>query len=276
MYAARPVTFSAASGRIVSVQISLHVGREGAGRFVTPLAVFLERLHHDPVELSVEQARELLRRYPPSPESEHGVLGVIRTGKPELIPIITDEIITKSAKDVEHLRMLVELGLSSSMIVPMVARGRTLGAFAFFSTESGRRFGPNDLALAQDLARRAALSVDNARLYQRAQALNEELEQRVVMRTADLQAANDGVYSVVARNELGAVTNHARLTVVPSAPIVLVQPAGQTVTLEMGFSKIEFDGEPAVRLSVSGKAPAAPTVATGMGPASVITVGTWQ
>jgi K+-sensing histidine kinase KdpD len=55
------------------------------------------------------------------------------------------------------------------MIVPMVARGRTLGAVSFISAESGRHYGPEDLELAKHLGRRAALAIDNARLYREAQ-----------------------------------------------------------------------------------------------------------
>jgi signal transduction histidine kinase len=76
------------------------------------------------------------------------------------------------------------------MIVPLVTRGHTLGTITLVvSAESGRQYTEVDLALAEELARRAALAVDNARLYAEAQQLNAELEERVVQRTSDLQAA---------------------------------------------------------------------------------------
>ncbi len=144
--------------------------------------------HVDPAK--VQLARELQRRYPPDPDSPSGVAQVIRTGKPVLVEEITENELTARARDVEHLKLLVELHPHSYMIVPLIARERTLGAIAFVSAESGRRYDQADLEMVQELARRAALSVDNARLYRQAQTLNEELEQRVVSRTIELQSAN--------------------------------------------------------------------------------------
>jgi serine phosphatase RsbU (regulator of sigma subunit) len=73
--------------------------------------------------------------------------------------------VEEAAHDAEHRRILKGLGLKSYMIVPLIARGRTLGAITLVSAESGRRYGQAELQLAEDLARRAALAVDNARLY---------------------------------------------------------------------------------------------------------------
>ncbi|MDQ1613876.1 MAG: hypothetical protein QOG00_3807 [Pyrinomonadaceae bacterium] len=79
---------------------------------------------------------------------------------------------TTASDDVNRFRVARELGLVSAMIVPLVARGRTLGAITFATAESGRRYGLSDLALAEDLAQRAAFAVDNARLYREAQEAN--------------------------------------------------------------------------------------------------------
>jgi serine phosphatase RsbU (regulator of sigma subunit) len=73
--------------------------------------------------------------------------------------------VEETARDAEHREILRRLGLKSYMIVPLVARGRTLGAISLVSAESGQRYGPAELELAEELARRAALAVDNARLY---------------------------------------------------------------------------------------------------------------
>jgi len=74
------------------------------------------------------------------------------------------------AQDAEHLALLQRVGLRSGMIVPLVARERTLGAISLGAAESRRTFATTDLELAEDLARRAALAIDNARLYGEAQA----------------------------------------------------------------------------------------------------------
>lgn len=120
-------------------------------------------------------ARELRRRSPPDPEAERGVPGVLRSGEPEFHREVTDEMLVAAARDGEHLRVLREVGFTSVMILPLVARGRTLGAITLVLAESGRRYDDGDLRMAEDLARRAALAVDNARLYQEAQ---EEIAER--------------------------------------------------------------------------------------------------
>ncbi|CAA9557759.1 MAG: hypothetical protein AVDCRST_MAG88-1244 [uncultured Thermomicrobiales bacterium] len=124
--------------------------------------------HIDPAKVAL--ARELYRRYPPDPGASRGVAHVIRTGRPELVAAIADDLLARVARDVEHLRLLRELGLRSYMIVPLTTRGRAIGAITFAAAESGRHYGPDDLALAEDLARRAATAVDNARLYREAQS----------------------------------------------------------------------------------------------------------
>lgn len=123
--------------------------------------------HVDPAK--EELASEVQRRYPSDPSSSQGVAAAIRAGEPRLFPEISDAQLVAAARDPEHLAMLRRLGFRSAMVVPLVARGRTLGAISLVSAESGHRYGPEDLTMAEDLARDAALAVDNARLYQEAQ-----------------------------------------------------------------------------------------------------------
>ena len=112
-----------------------------------------------------EWALEMSRRYPPPPDAPAGVHQVIRTGQAELYPEIPDEMLREGAQDEEHYRALVEFGMRSVIIVPMTTRGRTIGALTFVSGNSGRRFDEQDVELAQELARRCATAIDNARLY---------------------------------------------------------------------------------------------------------------
>ena len=110
----------------------------------------------------VELARELREKYPPDPAAPTGLWNVIRTGRPELYSEIPDQMLTDAAEDEEHLRVLRELEMKSAMVVPLRAQGRTLGAATFVSAESGRSYGDDDLAFAQELASHAALAIDNA------------------------------------------------------------------------------------------------------------------
>jgi signal transduction histidine kinase len=114
-------------------------------------------------------ADELTARYPPDPSSPHGVHSVLRSGQPLLMPEIPEAFLLGAAVDDEHLRLMLELGLKSAMVVPLRARGKTVGAITFVAAESSRRFGPSDLAFAEELANCAALAVDNANLYREAQ-----------------------------------------------------------------------------------------------------------
>jgi signal transduction histidine kinase/CHASE3 domain sensor protein len=124
-------------------------------------------------EERIKWARELGKRYPPDYSGLTGVGQVIRTGRPEIYPEITDEMLAASAKDDEHLAIMRELRFKSALVVPMIARGRTLGALTMVSGERGRHYGEADLALATELATRAALAIDNAQLYRSALAASE-------------------------------------------------------------------------------------------------------
>ncbi len=156
-------------------------------------------VHRDPSR--TEWAREFQRKFSSNAAAPHGVAHVMRTGKAKIYTDIPDSMLIALAQDAEHFKILQELGLASAMVVPLVARGRTLGAITFASENPARRYTETDLSFAEDLARRAALGIDNARLYSETQKvlrevqsktdeiqlLNRELEQRVSERTAQLE-----------------------------------------------------------------------------------------
>jgi PAS domain S-box-containing protein len=116
--------------------------------------------------------REMQRRFPLDLNTPHTIAKVLRTGQPELFSDISDEMWQAVIRDPAEIRMLREFDIRAAMIMPLVARGRTIGALTFISSESARRYGEDDFALAKELARRAALAIDNARLYRRAQEAN--------------------------------------------------------------------------------------------------------
>jgi GAF domain-containing protein len=124
--------------------------------------------HVDPERVSI--AWELERRYPARRETSASYR-VLATRQSEMYPEVTDEQIFASAVDDEHRALLRAIGpMRSVMLVPMVARERALGVLTLVSASEERRFGPEDLALAEDLARRAALAIDNAALFRDATA----------------------------------------------------------------------------------------------------------
>jgi PAS domain S-box-containing protein len=127
-------------------------------------------LHRDPAKLEI--ANDIARLYPPDPE----VLTALQTGSPRLFPELTEDLIKQSATNEEHLRLLRALELKSAMLIPLKARGRTLGLLYLATSESERRYDEEDLALAEALGRRAALHVENARLYAREHLIAQTLQ----------------------------------------------------------------------------------------------------
>ena len=134
--------------------------------------------HVDPAK--VQLARDLAERYPPDPDAPHGAWNVMRTGVSEIIPVITDEILVASAVDEEQLQLARDLHLRSALTVPLVARGRVLGVISWVSAESERLFTDEDLALAEDLAKRAAIAIDNAELHSETLAAATHLQHAVL------------------------------------------------------------------------------------------------
>ncbi|HEY6317041.1 MAG TPA: SpoIIE family protein phosphatase [Acidimicrobiia bacterium] len=134
-------------------------------------------VHADPAKH--ELVRELEERYPPDGVGDHPAVHVLRGGAPEIRGAMSEEFLRRNTRDDEHFEIVQALGLTSYMCVPLQARGATLGALTLVSAGSGRRFEARDLAYAEDLARRAALALDNARLLDErthvAQALQASL-----------------------------------------------------------------------------------------------------
>ena len=130
--------------------------------------------HVDPAR--VQLARDAQDRYPADPRSGTGVYGVLRRGAAEVYPQISDEMLEQSAHDAAHLELLRSVGLRSAMLVPTAAARPRARRDLVLSAESGRRFDEQDLALAEDLALRAAAAVENARLFETASTIAGTLQ----------------------------------------------------------------------------------------------------
>ena len=131
--------------------------------------------HVDPEKM--RWAEELRQQDPVDLDRPVGLAKVLRSGQPEFYPKISDELLAATAKDERTLQIARGLGFSSAMIVPLVVRDATIGAVTFVTAESGRHYAPADLHMAQELASRAALAIENSRLYsesQRAVALRDD------------------------------------------------------------------------------------------------------
>ncbi len=148
----------------------------------------------------VKWAYELSERFPTDIDAADGVGKVIRTGESQFVPLIDEAMIEGAAETGEMYEIIKAIGFTSLIIVPLKAREHTVGALTFVSAESGRHYLERDLALAEALASRAALAVDNARLYDEARTERERFR-------VTLASIGD---AVIATNRQGQVTfiNH--------------------------------------------------------------------
>jgi PAS domain S-box-containing protein len=219
--------------------------------------------HVDPEK--VRWAHDLAERYPPDPHAQYGVPNVIRTRQAELFTEIPPDLLREATVDAPELfDILQELGLKSSMCVPLVARDRALGAITFVSAESGRRYEESDLATAQDLARRAAISVDNARLFREAESSRHHAHESLAVVDAVFAAAPVGLafmdtnFRYVRVNEALAALNG--LPADEHFGRTLRDVLGEELAAEIEplHRQVLETGEPILDLNVERALPAAP------------------
>ena len=159
-------------------------------------------------EAKVKLGRELRHLHPVDMDAPRGVGNVIKTGTSELIAEVTEDMLAQITGDQTYIDVVRSIGFKSALIVPLRARGNTLGAITLVWSDSDRHYSESDLHFAEELARRAAIVVDNARLYkdaklarQELQQLNATLETRVVERTIELSAANGQLRAEIEERE---------------------------------------------------------------------------
>jgi PAS domain S-box-containing protein len=140
-----------------------------------------------------EFAYQLQRRYHTLPVTQkHTTRKVLRDNQPWFDPEVSEDRFVAEARDEEHLRLLRALGFKSEIIVPLLAHGTALGTITLVMGESNRRYTADDLTFAEELARRAAVAVANARLYGDAQAAREAAV-KAAARIVRLQAVTSGL-----------------------------------------------------------------------------------
>ncbi|HEX4592303.1 MAG TPA: PAS domain-containing protein, partial [Gemmataceae bacterium] len=148
---------------------------DGAG------AKLVTAVHADPVQEAVLGGAA--RAYRPGDNPRSVIMQVLRTGAPVLVPDVTDDYLKAVAPDASTEARFRNLGIRSWIVVPLRARDRTLGVVSLYTSAaiSGRRLEAADLALAEELAARAALALDNARLYQEAREADRRKDEFLAM-----------------------------------------------------------------------------------------------
>jgi signal transduction histidine kinase len=161
--------------------------------------------HRDPVRL--ELAHRLRQWFPPRVGATSGPANVARTGRTEFEVDMADSVLRQIAPEPERLRLLRRLGMHSYISVPLATRDRTIGSITFF-TEAPRVFHADDVLVAEDLARRAATAIDNARLYEATKRAVHARDEMLAIVTHDLRTPLSAIMTAAAL-QLSAATGDA-------------------------------------------------------------------
>ena len=188
----------------------------------------------------------------------NGLTHVLRTGAPALFPEVTDDAIRDAVLSEQEKRVFLAIGLRSAICVPLVARGRTLGAISLGMADSRRRYGPEDLELATELALHAAIAIDNARLYADERAARVAAE-RAALRLEQLQRITAALSHARTPTQVGEViVRHGLDALGASAAVVYI--AGESGTaLDLVCAEGQHPNalQPVHRLAIHADHPAA-------------------
>ena len=212
-------------------------------------------IHPDPGRQAL--ARRLALEYPPARDDIIGVPRAMVTRRPELVPSVTDAMLAAVARSPEHLAVLRELGMGSFMVLPLVARDHLLGCITFVSASEQRRYDATDLRMAEDLANRAALALDNAQLYRAAERARGAAEAAAVAKSEfvatmshELRTPLNAILGYLDLMELGlsgAVTElqRAQLARIRECGTHLTDLVGQVLDLaDVEAARLPLDLEP--------------------------------
>ncbi|MEJ1930261.1 PAS domain-containing protein [Nostoc sp. NIES-2111] len=154
--------------------------------------------------VKMEIVEEIRSSYPPKTEGKHPFRDLLMQGKSAFYPDLPDSLLQEMADDERHLQLLQSLGMRSLMVIPLYSRGQIFGVISFVTANSGRQLNQTDLALAEDIARRAATAIDNARLYQETQQAKQAAE-LAMSRTLRLQSITAALSEALTQEQVADV-----------------------------------------------------------------------
>jgi len=222
----RRASFLAEAGKVISASLDYHGTLKAVAQLAVPAIADwcavdmvdghggVKRLavaHVDPAKVAL--AQELQERYPSDPNFSGGIHHVIRTGRAASMSSIPPALLDAVARDDEHRRIIRELNLHSYMCVPLLVQDKAFGAITFVSAESGREYGEDDLRLAQELASRASLAVENSRAYARISEVSRLKDEFLATLSHEL------------RTPLNAVLGYARMLRMGTLGAEKIRPA---------------------------------------------------
>jgi PAS domain S-box-containing protein len=201
---------------------------------------------------------EMLRaRYPLDPAGEHPVAQVLRSGEPVLLEEMTSMLLRSFAQGSEHARFMIDHGYRSVVVAPLRARERTLGALSVLRLGDGEAYGGDDLELVCELARRAALAIDNARLFSDLRRVEQRLEAILVNLAEAITVvdehgrtvfANQAAADLLGVDDPGELTSAAPGTIM--SRFLVLDEQGNELDLESMPGRRLFVGEDAQPLLV--------------------------
>ncbi|MCT7951181.1 PAS domain S-box protein [Ancylothrix sp. C2] len=208
---------------------------------------------------NLEQLLSQIQEHFPNQRSpRHRLSQVWQTGQPYLVSEITPEHLQECAADSEHLEILQQLGIKSLMSLPLIARERLLGAIHFASTTEGCRYNETDLTWALDIARRIAVAIDNAQLYQQTQEAERRKDESLALLNALLEGAPVGLAFFDKNLRFVRINNFlASLNGLPAELHIGrllddVMPAEQAEWIKTRMQQVLETGQPLLNLELSG------------------------
>jgi PAS domain S-box-containing protein len=200
---------------------------------------------------------ELRAKYRLDPSGEHPVARVIRTGEPVLLPEMTSMLLSSFAQGSEHAKFMIDHGYRSAAVAPLLAHERTLGAISVLRLGDSAPYGNEDMELVGELARRAALAIDNARLFSELHRVEQRL-QAVLVNLAEAITVVDEHGQTVFANQAAADLLQAggpeELTSAEPGAIMprflVLDEQGRELDLESMPGRRLFAGEPVEPLLV--------------------------